>query len=275
TGGDLQIGALIVDGGVDGLIFLRDPLTPHPHEPDVHALLRVCDIRQVPVATNLASAEILLHAMAESALVPAAPCSPYESEATSGRSNPQPDGGGRLLHSVPAPDHACPQVGHRNPAAAPPFDLPCSSVVHAVVDGRSASVPSLGRSGSTQHKPVRPPVGGLFGRGFAGGARQSRPEEGGGPGSAGPARTPEPTRGGAMKKPFTRPLAGVSLLLAAALIAAACSSNNDNGSGSGGSFQGVPLTGAGSTFAQPIYAAWAQQFLQVEPAAKVNYQAIG
>jgi phosphate transport system substrate-binding protein len=77
-----------------------------------------------------------------------------------------------------------------------------------------------------------------------------------------------------MTKPFTRPLAAVSLLVSAALIAAACSSNNDSGSG-GGSFQGVPLTGAGSTFAQPIYAAWAQQFQQVEPAAKVNYQAIG
>jgi len=77
-----------------------------------------------------------------------------------------------------------------------------------------------------------------------------------------------------MKKPFARPLAGVSLLLSAALIAAACSSNDNSGSG-GGSFQGVPLTGAGSTFAQPIYAAWAQQFLQVEPSAKINYQAIG
>jgi phosphate transport system substrate-binding protein len=77
-----------------------------------------------------------------------------------------------------------------------------------------------------------------------------------------------------MKKTFARPAAAAALLLSAALIAAACSSN-DNGSGSGGSFQGVPLTGAGSTFAQPIYAAWAQQFQQVEPAAKVNYQAIG
>ena len=77
-----------------------------------------------------------------------------------------------------------------------------------------------------------------------------------------------------MKKPFARPLAAVSLLLSAALIAAACSSNNNSSSGGGG-FQGVPLTGAGSTFAQPVYAAWAQQFLQVEPGAKVNYQAIG
>jgi methylglyoxal synthase len=106
TGGDLQIGAMIVDGGVDGLIFLRDPLTPHPHEPDVLALLRVCDMRQVPVATNLASAEILLHAMAESTLVPAAPCSPYESEAASGQRSPAEGGSRRALRSVPAPDHA-------------------------------------------------------------------------------------------------------------------------------------------------------------------------
>jgi methylglyoxal synthase len=106
TGGDLQIGALIVDGGVDGVIFLRDPLTPHPHEPDVHTLLRVCDIRQVPVATNLASAEILLHAMAESTLVPSAPCSPFESEATSGQRSPPQGGSSRALRSVPAPEHA-------------------------------------------------------------------------------------------------------------------------------------------------------------------------
>ena len=63
AGGDLQIGARIVDGGVDALIFLRDPLTAHPHEPDIQALLKICDVRQVPVATNLASADILLHAL--------------------------------------------------------------------------------------------------------------------------------------------------------------------------------------------------------------------
>jgi phosphate transport system substrate-binding protein len=79
-----------------------------------------------------------------------------------------------------------------------------------------------------------------------------------------------------MKKPFARPIAAVALMLSAGLIAAACSSNNDNNSSSGsGGFQGVPLTGAGSTFAQPVYAAWAQQFLQVEPGGKVNYQPIG
>lgn len=59
-GGDLQIGARIVAGDVDAVIFLRDPLTAHPHEPDIQALLKVCDVHGVPVATNVASGEILL-----------------------------------------------------------------------------------------------------------------------------------------------------------------------------------------------------------------------
>lgn len=58
-----------------------------------------------------------------------------------------------------------------------------------------------------------------------------------------------------------------------AMVAAACSSSP--GSGGGGSSNGVPLTGAGSTFAQPFYALWAQDFNAVESGAKVNYQAIG
>ncbi|HJP66591.1 MAG TPA: methylglyoxal synthase [Actinomycetota bacterium] len=64
-GGDLQIGSRIVEGRVDAVIFLRDPLTAHPHEPDIQALLKVCDIHRIPLATNLASAEILLHFLAE------------------------------------------------------------------------------------------------------------------------------------------------------------------------------------------------------------------
>ena len=59
-GGDLQIGARIAQGEVDALIFLRDPLTSHPHEPDIQALVKVCDVHEVAVATNLASAEALL-----------------------------------------------------------------------------------------------------------------------------------------------------------------------------------------------------------------------
>ncbi len=64
-GGDLQIGARIVESRIDAVIFLRDPLTAHPHEPDIQALLKVCDVHRIPVATNLASAEILIHFLPE------------------------------------------------------------------------------------------------------------------------------------------------------------------------------------------------------------------
>ncbi|WP_255196362.1 methylglyoxal synthase [Halorarius litoreus] len=59
-GGDLQIGAEVADGTCDAIVFLRDPLTAQPHEPDISALLRICDVHNVPLATNLASAEHLL-----------------------------------------------------------------------------------------------------------------------------------------------------------------------------------------------------------------------
>jgi len=58
-GGDLQIGAMIAGNEVDGVVFLRDPLTAQAHEPDISALLRVCDVKDVPLATNVASAELL------------------------------------------------------------------------------------------------------------------------------------------------------------------------------------------------------------------------
>ena len=64
-GGDVQIGARIVTGEVDAVVFLRDPLTAHPHEPDIQALLKICDVHAVPVATNLASAEILLRSLTQ------------------------------------------------------------------------------------------------------------------------------------------------------------------------------------------------------------------
>lgn len=59
-GGDLQIGALIATDQVKAVIFLRDPLTPHPHEPDISALMKVCDTHNVPLATNLATAELII-----------------------------------------------------------------------------------------------------------------------------------------------------------------------------------------------------------------------
>jgi methylglyoxal synthase len=59
-GGDLQIGARLAVGEVDAVIFLRDPMTPQPHEPDINALVRACDVHNVACATNLASARWLL-----------------------------------------------------------------------------------------------------------------------------------------------------------------------------------------------------------------------
>ena len=61
-GGDQQIGSMIACSELDLVIFLRDPLTAQPHEPDVSALLRLCDVTNTPLATNLASAEIMLNA---------------------------------------------------------------------------------------------------------------------------------------------------------------------------------------------------------------------
>lgn len=55
-GGDFQIGAEIASGDCHAVVFLRDPLTAQPHEPDVTALLRLCDVHDVPLATNPASA---------------------------------------------------------------------------------------------------------------------------------------------------------------------------------------------------------------------------
>jgi methylglyoxal synthase len=62
-GGDLQIGARLAQGEVDAVIFLRDPMTPQPHEPDINALLRACDVHDVPCATNVRSARLLLEAL--------------------------------------------------------------------------------------------------------------------------------------------------------------------------------------------------------------------
>ena len=59
-GGDQQIGALVATDSLDLILFLRDPMTAQPHEPDVSALLRLCDVHNVPTATNEAGAEIML-----------------------------------------------------------------------------------------------------------------------------------------------------------------------------------------------------------------------
>lgn len=62
-GGDQQIGALVVQQEIDLIIFLRDPLTSQAHETDIQALIRLCDVYHVPIATNLASAEIFIKAL--------------------------------------------------------------------------------------------------------------------------------------------------------------------------------------------------------------------
>jgi methylglyoxal synthase len=59
-GGDLQIGAMIAEERVRAVIFLRDPLEPHPHEPDISALMKICDTHNIALATNLATAEMLV-----------------------------------------------------------------------------------------------------------------------------------------------------------------------------------------------------------------------
>ncbi len=59
-GGDQQIGSLIACKNLDMVVFFRDPLTAQPHEPDVSALLRLCDVHDIPLATNWSSAEILM-----------------------------------------------------------------------------------------------------------------------------------------------------------------------------------------------------------------------
>lgn len=59
-GGDQQIGALVATEQIDLIIFLRDPLTAQPHEPDITAIIRICDVHNIPAATNIKSANILI-----------------------------------------------------------------------------------------------------------------------------------------------------------------------------------------------------------------------
>jgi methylglyoxal synthase len=59
-GGDAEIGAMVARGEITGVIFFRDPLDKHPHEPDIQMLMRVCDVHDVPLATNYKSAHIMI-----------------------------------------------------------------------------------------------------------------------------------------------------------------------------------------------------------------------
>ncbi|MEH7118071.1 methylglyoxal synthase [Neobacillus vireti] len=60
-GGDQEIGSLIAKNLMDIVFFFRDPLTAQPHEPDISALIRLCDVYSIPLATNMGTAEILVH----------------------------------------------------------------------------------------------------------------------------------------------------------------------------------------------------------------------
>ena len=62
-GGDQQIGARIACNEIDLLLMFRDPLNPKPHEPKENNLLRLCDVHNIPVATNIATAEALIHSL--------------------------------------------------------------------------------------------------------------------------------------------------------------------------------------------------------------------
>jgi methylglyoxal synthase len=59
-GGDAEIGAMVTRGEVDGVVFFRDPLDKHPHDVDISMLMRLCDVHEVPLATNYKSAHILI-----------------------------------------------------------------------------------------------------------------------------------------------------------------------------------------------------------------------
>lgn len=64
-GGDAEIAALIARGEVSAVFFFRDPLDKHPHEPDIMMLLRICDVHNIPLATNPASASLMFSSLLE------------------------------------------------------------------------------------------------------------------------------------------------------------------------------------------------------------------
>jgi methylglyoxal synthase len=59
-GGDAQIAALVAEGRVMAVIFLVDPLTSHPHDPDIQTVMRVCNVHNIPIATNVAAADLFV-----------------------------------------------------------------------------------------------------------------------------------------------------------------------------------------------------------------------
>ena len=60
VGGDVQMANRVVEGEVDAVIFMVDPLGQHPHDPDIQTLLRICNVRNIPLVTNSASADALI-----------------------------------------------------------------------------------------------------------------------------------------------------------------------------------------------------------------------
>lgn len=63
-GGDAQIAAMVATGGVSAVFFFVDPLSAQPHDPDIRALLRVCNVHDAPLATNLATADLVIQGLA-------------------------------------------------------------------------------------------------------------------------------------------------------------------------------------------------------------------
>ncbi|MEI7509279.1 MAG: methylglyoxal synthase [Flavobacterium sp.] len=64
-GGDAQIAARVAEGKTQMVLFFKDPNSSHPHEPDINMLIRICDVHNVPLATNEATAQLLLNAIAK------------------------------------------------------------------------------------------------------------------------------------------------------------------------------------------------------------------
>jgi len=66
NGGDAQIAAMAAEGMLSAVLFFRDPLGKHPHEPDIQMLMRICDVHDVPLATNPHTAELILLGLEQS-----------------------------------------------------------------------------------------------------------------------------------------------------------------------------------------------------------------